>query len=388
MAGKIIKFLCYPFFDLVYLLSTFVPRNKSKWIFGAWFGQKYADNSKYLFEYVLKNHSEVEAIWIARNRKLVSQLNSAGYKSCYHLSFKGLYHIFTAKVAVMSTDKDDIGRPLISPRHLKVQLWHGVGYKKIMYDDTITGDLHKLPTRVKFFFFPFLKPAYDMVISTSKETQRQFSGAFRLPPEKVPITGYPRNDIFFTEKASPQKKQKKILYAPTHRREGKGKHIQEILPAPQEYENLNALLKRIGADLYFRLHYFDAQFLPPLENYSNISVSNHDDIQEVLLATDILITDYSSIYFDYLLLDRLIIFTPFDIEDYLQNDREFHFRYEEVTPGPIAKNWTETMRYIEEGIKTPDKYKEQRQKIRDMFFQYVDGNSSKRVVDAIYRRLS
>lgn len=387
MAGKIIKFLCYPLFDLVYLLSIFIPRDKNKWIFGAWFGQKYADNSKYLFEYVLKNHPEIKAIWIAKHKRLVSQLNNAGCRSYYHLSFKGLYHIFTAKVAVLSTDKDDIGRPLLSPRHLKVQLWHGVGYKKIMYDDRVFGDLHKTSTRVKFFFFPFLKPAYDMVISTSKETQRQFRGAFRLPPEKVPITGYPRNDIFFAEKNPSKKTQSKILYAPTHRRAGIGMHIKEILPNPGEFEQLNEFVKRRNALLYFRLHYFDAQYLPSLEKYSNILMSEDDDIQEVLLATDILITDYSSIYFDYLLLDRPVIFTPFDLDDYVKNDREFHFRYEEVTPGPIAKNWPEVMRCIEEEMNHPGQHRKERENIRGLFYQDVDGNSSKRVVEAIRRVL-
>jgi CDP-glycerol glycerophosphotransferase (TagB/SpsB family) len=88
------------------------------------------------------------------------------------------------------------------------------------------------------------------------------------------------------------------------------------------------------------------------------------------------------------LLDRPIIFTPFDLEDYLKNDRELYYPYEDVTPGPIANNWSEVMKYIEEAIKYPDKYREQRQKVRDLFFQYVDGNSSKRVVDAIYQSIS
>jgi CDP-glycerol glycerophosphotransferase (TagB/SpsB family) len=388
MAEKIVKLLYYPFLNIFYFLSMLLPKNKQKWIFGAWYGQRYGDNSKYLFEYVCQNRPEIRAIWISKKRAVVSRLKRSGRESHFYLSLKGIYHTLTSKVAVLTCGKEDINNTLISPTHFKVQLWHGVGYKKIMYDDKMSGDLYTRTTKIKHIFFPFIKPTFDMVIATSPETQRQFSSAFRLPKEKVPITGYPRNDIFFEKKSLSDDKPGKIIYAPTHRGEGKGKHIKKILPNPREFEELNQLLHRLDAILYFRLHYYDADYLPPLEKYSQIAVSDRDDIQELLFETGILITDYSSIYFDYLLLDRPIIFTPFDLEDYLQSEREFHFRYEDVTPGPIARNWAETFQLIEEEIKNPERYKKQRKKIRKLFYQYRDGFSSERVIDEIYRRIS
>jgi len=387
MIKEIIKLLIYPILDIIYLLTALIPKNKRKWVFGSWFGKRYADNSKYLFEYVCQSHPEIRAIWISRNRKVINNLRSNRLEAYYSFSPQGIFHIVTAGVAVMSSGKKDLLNFLLSPTHFKVQLWHGVGYKKIMYDDRITGNLHKPFTRLKHLLFPFLRPRYDMVIATSREIQRQFCGAFLLPPKKVPITGYPRNDIFFKNTPKQIKSNKQILYAPTHRREGRGKPIQKILPDSEMLWHMNEEFNRLKVQFYLKLHFYDEKYLPSLERYSHISPAPEIDIQELLLQTDILITDYSSIYIDFLLLDRPIIFTPFDIEDYLRQDRKFYLPYQEVTPGPIARNWNEVLSYIEEALQDPEKYREERHRIRDFFHQYKDGNSSQRVFNEIIYRI-
>jgi len=391
MVREIVKFLIYPFLDIVYLLTALIPKNKRKWVFGSWFGQRYTDNSKYFFEYVCRAHPEIRAIWISKNRQVIDDLRNRGREAYHPLSLPGIFHLMTAKVAVMSTDKKDLLHFLLSPVHFKVQLWHGVGYKKIMYDDKITGDLHKPFTRFKHLLFPFLRPKYDMVIATSPETQCQFCGAFRLPFEKVPITGYPRNDIFFKNTSHPQQSPesfRQILYAPTHRQQGREMHIREILPDNEMLRQMDEQFRRLKVHFYFKLHFYDEKYLPSLKGYSHISLAPGIDIQELLRQTDILITDYSSIYFDFLLLDRPIIFAPFDLENYLRQDREFHYPYQEVTPGPIARNWKEVLPHIEEALQNPQKYQKERHRIRDLFHQYKDGNSSQRVFDEIIRRIS
>jgi len=96
------------------------------------------------------------------------------------------------------------------------------------------------------------------------------------------------------------------------------------------------------------------------------------DINNILKLTDILITDYSSIYFDYLLLDKPIIFAPFDFEDYLVKDRELYYNYDEVTPGPKARNWNEVLISLKEAIENPEKYKKEREKIKNIFHKYME----------------
>jgi len=388
MIDNIIKFLYYPFNNIIFFFSFLIPKSKNKWVFGAWMGQRYGDNPKYLFEYVCQNHPEIRAIWISQNKAVISELKNSTYENYYYLTLKGIYHTLTAKIAVVSHGTEDINRLLISSQNLRVQLWHGVGYKKIKYDDIIGGSLYKISTRLKHVVFPFITEKFDMVIATSQETQKQFSKAFRLPIEKVPITGYPRNDIFFNEASLRNTTIRTILYAPTFRKAGEGMSIKSILPNQQELEELNHLLEQINAVFYIKLHFHDRAFLPVLDEYSNISVCPPGDLQRILFETDLLMTDYSSIYFDYLLLDRPIIFTPFDIQQYLRNEFDFHYRYEDMTPGPIAHNWSETFGYIEEELKNPLKYQNERKKIRDLFYQHLDGNSSERVYNEIIRQIS
>jgi len=101
-----------------------------------------------------------------------------------------------------------------------------------------------------------------------------------------------------------------------------------------------------------------------------------------------LITDYSSIYFDYLLLDRPIIFAPFDKKVYIQEDREFYFDYDKVTPGPQAINWNEVMQAIETFTINPKSYTREREIIKNKFHTYQDAQSTERVYKAICKMLS
>ena len=102
-------------------------------------------------------------------------------------------------------------------------------------------------------------------------------------------------------------------------------------------------------------------------------------MQLSLLETDILITDYSSSYFDYLLLNRPIIFAPFDLDSYLNQERGFYFDYDSHTPGEKALNWDELLSCIENSVNNPDNYKKQRQKLCKEFFEYMDGKDLGRI---------
>ena len=97
--------------------------------------------------------------------------------------------------------------------------------------------------------------------------------------------------------------------------------------------------------------------------------------------TDILITDYSSVYFDFLLLDRPVIFTPFDIKEYINKDRQLYYDYDKVTPGPRCNNWNEVLIELDKILRGEDGYKKERQQINDYFNKYKDANSSKRVYE-------
>ena len=264
MFKKGLKLFIYPIKNLLYFFSVLFPKNKFKWVFGAWFGNRYSDNTKYFFEYMNRDHPKIRAIWITKNKDLISILQKKGFEVYFYLSFLGIWHVLTAKVCCVCCGKEDINRALISFRNFRVNLWHGTPLKKIMYDDAFS---HFASTfnRIKMFIFPFLALKFDLFPAPSKKTQDIFISAFQLPRKKIPISGYPRNDIFFQTNQSAKlvsKKHIQILYAPTHRGEGKGGNVKEILPKLEDLKSLNEMLKRNNAILYLRLHYYDQQFLP------------------------------------------------------------------------------------------------------------------------------
>ena len=109
----------------------------------------------------------------------------------------------------------------------------------------------------------------------------------------------------------------------------------------------------------------------------------NQDIYSVINNFDLLITDYSSIYFDYLLSDNPIIFAPFDYDHFIGNQREFYYDYDEVTPGPKCKNWDEVLEWIVKFKDNSMLYSAERKNIKDKFHKYQDGNSCKRVYEKI-----
>lgn len=396
----IIKIPVYLCFDFIYFFSWIFPKDSNLWIFGAWFGEKYADNSKYLFEHINKNHPEIRTIWLTKNKNTLKLIRSKRYEAYLTYSLKGFLLSMKSKVTIVCVGLCDVNMSTVSNAQI-VHLWHGIPLKKIMFDDRIN---FKVSSRIRKFivkkFFPFLWRNYSkyMLIATSPEIQRVISGAFKAPICNVKVTGYPRNDVFFMKTVNVPIKSKLLflrennkigIYMPTHRREGKFDIASFFI---NDIEFLNSRSKELNIILLVKLHYYHLESLEHRYfNYSNIIFIKDKDIDQdiysILPNTDFLITDYSGTYFDYLLLNKPIIFAPFDMEDYLKNDREFYYNYDEVTPGPKAKNWHEIFMYIKEAIKYPKKYENERKKICKLFNIYNDANSSERVYREICNRL-
>ena len=153
-----------------------------------------------------------------------------------------------------------------------------------------------------------------------------------------------------------------------------------------DVNKLNTFLKKENMYLDIKLHPFNQPsktLLKVLHEASHINFLDHDAIYEIISQYDMLITDYSSIYFDYLLLNRPIIFAPFDKETYIQKDREFYFDYNEITPGPQTMDWNEVMQQLEMFTNTPNAYSNKRKLMKNRFHTYQDDQSTKRVYKAI-----
>lgn len=382
--------------NIIFLISCLIPKNKNLWIFGAWFGDKYADNSKYLFEYVNKNNPEIRAIWVTNNEITYKLVKKEGYEVYYKDSLKGYLYSSFSRVGIISTGVNDI-IPYTTGRMKIVQLWHGTPLKKIMYDDNISANLNnKNSFKQKIFLFKKGLDEKNIFIATSDEVKNKFTSAFRVPQDRIKVTGYPRNDFNFNMRDIPIKsllsnlKEKGIkigIYMPTHRKGGKIDSTNFLI---DNIDHVNSSLRKIDSFLLVKVHFYSLN-KEKIENskYDRILFLQDEDIDQdvykILPFTDYLITDYSSVYFDYLLLNKPIIFAPFDIEDYLKNDRTFYYNYNDVTPGPKAYNWNEVLKYVNEILEEPIKYKNRRKLVNQTFNKFNDNKNCRRVFKEIIK---
>ena len=382
----------------IYCISFLFPRNRNLWIFGCWDGQKFADNPKYLFLYVKRNHPEIRAIWLSHRAEVVQDLIDKGFEAYKALSIKGFWYSFRAGCVVISNSLVDINCFAIS-RAKKIQLWHGTPLKKIGYDT----NLHMFwryrggaKLRAVLWF------RYNIIIAASKEAKEKLASGFKESEDRLRVTGYPRNDGLFDTAWLASNRcdyidnirnkvsfKYVITYLPTHRQLGRKKmdlfarYGFEINATEQILENLDAIL-------IIKAHYFDKGFNITIRNgYSQRLYTPSDgelpDVYPLLKETDILITDYASVYFDYLLLNRPIIFTPFDIVEYTMEEG-FYYDYNEVTPGPKAKDWRGVFELIHQVIQN-DRWKQEREAICNRFNDYTDNENSRRVFEAIKETL-
>ena len=356
----------------IYWLSFFVPKSKNIWVFGSWFGNDYADNSKALYEFSCK-HGDVRSIWLTKNYGVYNQLKSEGRTVFFTYSIKGYYYSVRAKYIFVSTGIHDVNKYTSIRKH-KIQLWHGTPLKKILADDKYTFQKKVFWKKI---ILPFNYIKYNTIIAPSEIVKNIFLSAF-LEYGEIKILGYPRNDILVNENNSDEKI---IMYLPTHR--GIGNEKIKKLFNDFDIRGFDTLLKTINYKLFIKLHYYDLKLLT-FKNTDNIKFIDYPcDIYDLLMKTSILITDYSSIFFDYLLTDRPVIFAPFDYDDYINSEREFYFDYNKITPGPKCKNWEEVFNVIKDIIRGDDNYIKERKKINSMFNYFKDGNSSKRVYEYI-----
>ncbi|MGU5532741.1 CDP-glycerol glycerophosphotransferase family protein [Aeromonas caviae] len=318
---------------IVYGFSFLIPRDKKTWVFGS-FGT-YNDNSRYLFEYVIQEHKDIRAIWISSDDQSV--LLASRYGEAYQRnSFKGLYYALRAKVYVYAAYTRDICW-YASGGAYKVNLWHGIPLKKIEFDirtPPLVNVFHNA-NLVAHFKHPHAHIRHNLVLSPSQYVyEYSFKSAFRLRSEaEIVISQYPRvtkiEELAKTTPVNPDTQQGiTFLYAPTWRDSGG----DFIVSSGIDFDALEQLLATFDAKLVVKLHPA-TKIACDLSHYQHILMANNRlDPCELMAQADCLITDYSSMYFDYMVLDRPIIFFAFDKDEYLK-EREFYLEYDDNTPG-------------------------------------------------------
>ena len=349
-----------------------IKRNNTLWLFGAWMGHKFSDNSKALFLYLLNNAKGKKIYWIAKDNKTYEELKRLEYPVLKSNSIKGIYYQIKAGVVFYCTGEGDLNSRLISGA-THFNLWHGVGGgKKIgfdagWYDSPYDKACFRLRRKIynKTYF-----------VCTSEEMKMVFKSAFRLKDNQFIMAGQPRNDMFFDQDyrissfdTSLFSGKRVILYLPTHRLEGNMKiNCSELF----DLEQLNMFCERNNCIFLIKKHFYHKNENEDLKSFSNImdwTQLPNIDTNELLMIADYLISDYSSVTADYLLLNRPIFYYCFDLNRYLEMDRDMYWSYDEITPGRKSKTFDDLLqsmkRVIVDGI---DDYSDERERVLSMFY--------------------
>lgn len=335
------------------VLGVLVPKDKKIWVFGAWMGKSYSDNPKYLYEYVQQHSSLVTPVWIYKDKSIAESLAEQGVNAYYYKSLRGIYFQLRAKVAFVGHSiSSDLNQATISMTTKRVQLWHGMPIKKIGFDDLIYTTNGGFSVKYPRLAALLTNNWYHLFSSIGKQSTDIFSTAFNARKDDIAEIGFPRNDVFLDEQAHELsgKGVFKAIYLPTFRG-GEGGEFPLLDSYGMSIEDLDATLKAANILLDVKMH--PVNTLPPsvqikVNAASNIKLVQECELYSILPGYDCLVTDYSSVVFDFALSKKPIVFAAFDYEDYIKNDREFYFDYEELTEGRKCLDWSSVVQRLQE----------------------------------------
>lgn len=346
---------------IISYLLLLVPRNKNKIVYGAWFGQKYQDNPKYFFEYMLREHPEKKSIWITKNEDVFKLLSVHGYPCAMSNSPAGIWHSITAGFAVVCCCHDDISGLCLAGSRV-INTLHGTPLKHYG-KDAIRGKTSKIKKLYEFIRdIPYFR---EVCVSSGPVVTQIYESAIGFPQKRIWECGLARNDIM-SDYLKPDRPKRVVTYMPTHRLEGARKiPLNNIL----DLAAIDKMCDEMDIIFLVKKHYYHATEIDDIFQYKNIrQITNYQIDPQVLLSiSDVLITDYSSCYFDYLMTNNPVIFYCYDMEDYQQDDRELYFKPEDVMPGAIVTDKQELVQAIEQALSN-DVFAEDRKRVLDMLY--------------------
>lgn len=375
------------------------PRSKSVWVLGA--GQnKFIDNSRYLFLYLNKFHEDIRPVWLTASSEVIDQIRSMGFEAYHRWSLKGIWFALHAKYWFYTSYVSDINYYLCRGACL-INLWHGIPFKKIEFDidNGPLRDLYKNPSffqRWIGYAGNFVKP--DYLIGTSDYVaNKMFSTAFRLPLERCLNFGLPRNDIFYQEILMGGEESKILgiqgmetilkrirayrrccIYMPTWR-----EYNPDFLrDSGVDFKRLDEKLENSQTVLLLKLHInTPVNYLNSISNLKNLLLLDSAlDVYPLLKYTDVLITDYSSIAFDYLHLNKPMAFFVWDYDDYAEKSRSMYLDFEQYAKGDILRSAAAFEEYLEVAESATDR-SDERMMMLNQYFSHKDGLASQRIVD-------
>lgn len=344
-----LKTVLFKFKTITSKMNTIIPKkNKRIVLYSNW---GFRDNLRTLYQYLVDNgyQEEYEIICASNDFYHLEKENDVKYVSIY----RGLYYFLTSKYFFYSFGKYPI-KP--ASNQMVVNLWHGMPLKKI-------GNLEVGMEEIDYNFFTKL-------VSSSALFTPIMKAAFKAEDSQMLLVGNIRNDELFKKE-----KEKNIIWMPTYRNSKNYHDSQDALIFSLEevdFRKIEQLLLKYGYQLYIKLHPLEESRLQVQMNHSTIHLLTEEIISEqygtlytFLGTTSALITDYSSVFLDYYLLNRPVAFTINDYEEY-KDKRGFVFEdVKSLMVGSVIRDSHDLLEFLESVMKSEDSYIEERTKVND-----------------------
>ena len=339
-------------------------------------GEGLSGNARCLFETWMKEGTF--DVWIVlSNREIYKKLSVKYDHVLFAFSWKAVKVSAQARFFILTHGRLDV--PFSGFKKTIIQTWHGIPFKAIGFYRNI-----KVSDKIRNILYKWFDyNSIDFFLSSSTYVSRLFSSVFRQKPDKFIETGFPRNDVFFPGRNRPDFSFKEllkgevpafnnlILYAPTYR-----PYPSMYFPFADRSEKSGAfieLLQLTESACVVKCHANQQLVLdaPLMQSGRIIDISKYTqlpDLQKIVLQTDILITDYSSVAIDALLLDMPCIYITADIERYVNASGNFCCDFNSLAAGAHVKSMADMIDELNELIQGRDRFKEERRSARELFF--------------------
>ncbi|MHA1770222.1 MAG: CDP-glycerol glycerophosphotransferase family protein [Candidatus Thorarchaeota archaeon] len=368
---------------IIILCDYLIPKNPRIIIFGSHSGQIVGGNSKVLFDYVVSCKKQVLSPFFFTR----TAVNGEQYRNLERLTLGTLFLFLRAKTLVVTHGCGDFHWLRFSKRKYYIKLWHGrpglkgEGYSTPHVTKKVLGRI-KYEAKLTTGF---------LVCSRIESFMRSYSNL--LHPRQIIPLGYPRNDVLL----QPSKKtlslhtlfsdldfSSVILYAPTWR-----DYSKTIFFPWDDYdsEQLEEWLERNNALLLLRTHRNDNITLSQSKRIRAFGFDKCPEVTDILPEVDILVTDYSSITADFLLLDRPIVYVPYDVDEFTKHVGFCYNNIDFWMPGQKVNTFDEFLEALSRGFSGDDGFKEQRHIINDLVNEYQRPNSTELVYQYLIRLL-
>jgi CDP-glycerol glycerophosphotransferase (TagB/SpsB family) len=386
------RLLSLPLYALGRLASSVVRRRGERWVFAC--GSGLGEGALELYRFAAEADPTLRLAWLARDRAELDRARELGMIAVLRSSWRGFRTTLRARVVVVTHGLGDANRFGMHGAFV-VQLWHGIPLKRIQLDSPVTFGGRFSPKRMLRSLYRRNASAIGLVPAASEVSAARLRTAFGLPADRVVVTGDPRDDVLFrtpedarallAQAIGDPGNDRVILFAPTWR-DG---DPDPAIPDEAGWQAIAAYLETSGSVLVLRPHPHgvgDYRAGPAASaRIRMLPASVQNDVTPVLPAVDVLVTDYSSIAFDFALLGRPIAFLAPDAGDYAAT-RGLYEPYREFSGGSEVASWPELLALLADESAL-ERLAAHAVRLADTHHEYRDGRNTARVYGELLTRL-